>query len=72
MLAAGLLAKIIVAKVLRVKPYIKTTLLTGSFVVREYIKEAGVKYYLDHLGFAITGYGCMTCIGNSIEIPSEV
>jgi len=72
MLAAGLLAKNAVAKGLRVKPYIKTTLSPGSGVVREYFKEAGVQDYLDQLGFTIAGYGCMTCIGNSGEIPSEV
>lgn len=72
MLAAGLLAKAAVAKGLKVKPYIKTTLSPGSGVVREYFKKAGVQDYLDQLGFTIAGYGCMTCIGNSGEIPSEV
>jgi len=72
MLAAGLLAKAAVAKGLSVRPYIKTTLSPGSGVVREYFKKAGVQEYLDQLGFTIAGYGCMTCIGNSGEIPSEV
>lgn len=72
MLAAGLVAKNAVAKGLKVRPYIKTTLSPGSGVVREYFKEAGVQEYLDQLGFTIAGYGCMTCIGNSGEIPSEV
>jgi len=72
MLAAGLLAKNAVAKGLKVKPYIKTTLSPGSGVVREYFKKAGVQEYLDQLGFTIAGYGCMTCIGNSGEIPPEV
>jgi len=36
MLAAGLLAKNAVAKGLKVKPYIKTTLSPGSGVVRQY------------------------------------
>ena len=27
---------------------------------------------LNQLGFTIAGYGCMTCIGNSGEIPSEI
>lgn len=72
MLAAGLLAKAAVAKGLSVKPYIKTTLSPGSGVVREYFKKAGVQEALDQLGFTIAGYGCMTCIGNSGEIPNEV
>jgi len=72
MLAAGLLAKAAVAKGLSVRPYIKTTLSPGSGVVREYFKKAGVQEALDQLGFTIAGYGCMTCIGNSGEIPNEV
>lgn len=28
--------------------------------------------YLDQLGFTTTGYGCMTCIGNSGEIADEI
>ncbi len=27
---------------------------------------------MDKLGFTTAGYGCMTCIGNSGEIPDEV
>ena len=72
MLAAGLLAKNAVAKGLSVRPYIKTTCSPGSGVVREYFERAGVQDSLDALGFNIAGYGCMTCIGNSGEIPSEV
>lgn len=51
------------------KPYIKTSLSPGSGVVTEYFDAAGVSEYLDKLGFTLTGYGCMTCIGNSGEIP---
>jgi aconitate hydratase len=72
MLAAGLVAKRAVEKGLKVKPYIKTTLSPGSGVVRQYFDKSGVQQYLDKLGFTIAGYGCMTCIGNSGEIPTEV
>jgi aconitate hydratase len=72
MLAAGLLAKNAVEKGLSVKPYIKCSLSPGSGVVSAYFKEAGVQEYLDQLGFTTAGYGCMTCIGNSGEIPKEV
>ena len=72
MLAAGLLAKNAVSKGLKVKPYIKTTLSPGSGVVKDYFNVAGVQDSLNQLGFTIAGYGCMTCIGNSGEIPSEV
>lgn len=72
MLAAGMLAKNAVERGLSVAPYIKTSLSPGSHVVTEYFEKAGVNTYLDQLGFTTTGYGCMTCIGNSGEIPDEV
>lgn len=72
MLAAGMVAKNALAKGLKVKPYIKTTLSPGSGVVKDYFAAAGVQEAFDALGFTIAGYGCMTCIGNSGEIPSEV
>ena len=28
--------------------------------------------YLDKLGFQTTGYGCMTCIGNSGPLPEPI
>lgn len=72
MLAAGMLAQNAVEKGLSVAPYIKTSLSPGSGVVSEYFNLAGVTPYLDKLGFTVAGYGCMTCIGNSGEIPDEV
>ena len=72
MLAAGLLAKNAVEKGLSVAPYIKTSLSPGSHVVSEYFEAADVQKYLDQLGFTTAGYGCMTCIGNSGEIPDSV
>lgn len=72
MLAAGLVARNAVQKGLSVKPYIKTSLSPGSGVVSAYFAAADVQKYLDQLGFTTAGYGCMTCIGNSGEIPKEV
>lgn len=72
MLAAGMVAKNAIAKGLKVAPYIKTTLSPGSGVVKDYFAAACVQDAFDALGFTIAGYGCMTCIGNSGEIPSEV
>lgn len=72
MLAAGLLAKNAVEKGLMTKPYIKKSLSPGSHVVTQYYEAAGVQEYMDKLGFTTAGYGCMTCIGNSGEIPEAV
>lgn len=73
MLGAGLLAKKAVeAGLQKTRPYIKTSLSPGSGVVTEYLAHSGVQPYLDQLGFSLTGYGCMTCIGNSGELPESV
>lgn len=72
MLASGLLAKKAVAKGLKVKPYIKCSLSPGSHVVTQYFEKAGVTEALNELGFHAAGFGCMTCIGNSGDIPDSV
>ncbi|HEY3413833.1 MAG TPA: aconitate hydratase [Armatimonadota bacterium] len=65
MLAAGLLAKKAVARGLKVRPTVKTSLAPGSRVVTDYFEKTGLQPYLDALGFQVVGYGCTTCIGNS-------
>ena len=65
LMAAGILARRAVARGLKVKPWVKTSLAPGSQVVTDYLKAAGLQTHLDHLGFNLVGYGCTTCIGNS-------
>ncbi len=72
MLAAGLLAQKAVAKGLRVKPHVKTSLAPGSRVVTDYYERTGLNKALDALGFQTVGYGCTTCIGNSGPLPEPV
>ncbi len=72
LLAAGLLAKKAVAKGLRVKPHIKTSLAPGSRVVTEYLTNAGLLEPLAQLGFSLAGYGCTTCIGNSGPLDAKL
>src|SRR5688500_17399658 len=72
MVAAGLLAKKAVERGLKVPPYVKTSLSPGSRVVTDYFDKAGLSEYLDALGFHTTGYGCMTCIGNSGPLPEPI
>jgi aconitate hydratase len=72
MIAAGLVAKKAVEKGLKVPPYVKTSLSPGSRVVTEYFEKSGLNVYLDKLGFQTTGYGCMTCIGNSGPLPEAI
>ncbi|CAB4553232.1 MAG: aconitate hydratase AcnA [Actinobacteria bacterium] len=72
MLAAGLLARKAVAKGLKSKPWVKTSLAPGSKVVTEYYNKAGLTKDLDALGFNLVGYGCATCIGNSGPLSDEI
>ena len=72
MLAAGLLAKKAVAKGLKAKPWVKTSLAPGSKVVTDYYEKAGLTSSLDALGFNLVGYGCTTCIGNSGPLDEEI
>ena len=72
MLAAALLARNAVAKGLKAKPWVKTSIAPGSKVVTDYYEAAGLMPDLQALGFHIAGYGCTTCIGNSGPLPEEV
>ncbi|MBI3992023.1 MAG: aconitate hydratase AcnA, partial [Candidatus Lambdaproteobacteria bacterium] len=72
LVAAGLVAKKAVARGLKVKPYVKTSLAPGSRVVADYLSQAGLLGDLEKLGFHVVGYGCTTCIGNSGPLPDFV
>ena len=72
MLAAGLVAQKAVAKGLKVKPWVKTSLAPGSQVVTDYYQAAGVMTALEQLGFYVVGYGCTTCIGNSGPLADQI
>jgi aconitate hydratase len=72
MLGAGLLARKAVARGLRAKPWVKTSLAPGSKVVTRYLQASGTMADLETLGFNLVGYGCTTCIGNSGPLPEPV
>lgn len=65
MVIAGLLAKNAVANGLNVKPFVKTSLLPGSRVTAQYLKQSGLQKYLDELGFNVAAFSCGTCGGMS-------
>jgi aconitate hydratase len=71
MIGAGLLARNAVARGLKVRAGIKTSLSPGSRVVADYLAKSGLQGSLDALGFQTTGFGCMTCMGNSGPLPPE-
>ena len=72
LIGAGLLARNAVAKGIRVKPWVKTSLAPGSQVVAEYLSASRLQKSLDKLGFNLVGFGCTTCIGNSGPLAPEI
>ncbi len=72
MIGAGLVAQKAVARGLKTRPWVKTSLAPGSKVVTDYLAKAGLDKALDKLGFSLVGYGCTTCIGNSGPLPEAV
>ena len=65
LVAAGLLAR--KARQLGLQPaaWVKTSLTPGSPAAGRRLRRAGLMDDLEALGFAVAGYGCATCIGNS-------
>ena len=65
MIGAGLAAKKANEYGLKIPWYVKTSLSPGSRVVLDYLKGSRLMDEFEALGFNNTGFGCMTCIGNS-------
>jgi aconitate hydratase len=72
MVGAGILARNALARGLKRKPWVKTSLAPGSRVVIDYLERAGLIEPLEALGFNLVGYGCTTCIGNSGPLPEPI
>src|ERR1700678_3414766 len=72
MIGAGLLAEKAIARGLKTKPWVKTSLAPGSQIVTDYLAQSGLNKSLDKLGFELVGYGCTTCIRNSGPLPEAV
>jgi aconitate hydratase len=72
MVGAGLLARNAVRRGLRVSPTVKTSLAPGSRAVTAYLEAANLMAPLEQLGFALAGYGCTTCIGNSGPLDEPI
>ncbi|MFM7396719.1 MAG: aconitate hydratase AcnA [Gammaproteobacteria bacterium] len=72
MLGAALLARNAARLGLKAKPWVKTSLSPGSKVVTDYLTKAQLLDDYAAVGFHVTGYGCMTCIGNSGPLKPEI
>ncbi len=65
LIAAGLMARKAREFGLTPPAWVKTSLAPGSPAARRYLQRAGLLDDLEAVGFAIVGFGCTTCIGNS-------
>jgi aconitate hydratase len=72
LIAAGLVARKARALGLALKPWVKTSLAPGSPTAEHMLARAGLLADLEAMGFAITGYGCTVCIGNSGPLTEEI
>jgi len=72
MATAGLLAKRAHELGLQVPRYVKTSLTPGSLAVTEFLRRADLLVHLQALGFAVAGYGCGTCVGNSGDLDPAI
>jgi aconitate hydratase len=72
MIGAGLLARNARRRGLKPRPWVKTSLSPGSRVVADYLAASGLQEDLDAFGFHVTGFGCMSCMGNSGSLPEAV
>ncbi|HEY2037445.1 MAG TPA: aconitate hydratase AcnA, partial [Steroidobacteraceae bacterium] len=72
LVTAGLLAR--KARQLGLAPptWVKTSLAPGSPTATRYLQRAGLLADLEALGFAIVGFGCTTCIGNSGPLTAGI
>lgn len=72
MIGAGLVARKAVARGLRTRSWVKSSLAPGSKVVTRYLERAGLLADLEALRFHTVGYGCTSCIGNSGPLPFHI
>ena len=72
MIGAGIVARNAVARGLKAMPWVKTSLSPGSRVVADYLAQSGLQKSLDALGFNVSGFGCMTCVGFSGPLAAPI
>ncbi len=68
MLQAGLLARRARQLGLACPPWVKASLAPGSRAMADLLHRAGLLQELEELGFALVGFGCTTCVGNSGDL----
>ena len=72
MIAAGLVAKKAVERGLKVPPHVKTSLSPGLARRHRLFRQSRPAGISRPARLQTTGYGCMTCIGNSGPLPEPI
>nr|BAH89436.1 aconitate hydratase [uncultured bacterium] len=72
MIAAGLACRKARKLGLKPKPWVKTSFSPGSRATAALLRDTGLQEDMDALGFQVTGFGCMTCVGNSGRLKPEM
>jgi aconitate hydratase len=72
MIAAGLACRKARELGLMPKPWTKTSFSPGSRAMAALLERAGLQEDMDALGFQLTGFGCMTCVGNSGRLNPQM
>jgi aconitate hydratase len=72
LVTAGLLARKARQAGLAPRSWVKTSLAPGSPTATGYLARSGLLGDLEALGFAVVGFGCTTCIGNSGPLTPAV
>jgi aconitate hydratase len=72
LVAAGLFARKARQLGLAPRKWVKTSLAPGSPAAVRYLQRAGLLTDFEALGFAIVGFGCTTCIGNSGPLTPDI
>ncbi|MXO72847.1 aconitate hydratase [Alteraurantiacibacter buctensis] len=68
MVQAGLVARRARELGLSLPPWVKASLAPGSRAMADLLQRAGLLDDLAALGFALVGFGCTTCVGNSGDL----
>lgn len=72
LIAAGIVARKARAFGLKPPAWVKTSLAPGSPTAERMLVRGGLLADLEGVGFAITGYGCTVCIGNSGPLTETI
>ncbi|MFC2967047.1 aconitate hydratase [Acidimangrovimonas pyrenivorans] len=72
MITAALVARNALRRGMKVPAHVRTSLAPGSRRVAEYLGQLDLLAPLEALGFAVSAFGCATCVGNSGPLAPQI